>query len=385
MKYDSKTPAAIGAGDQRIARVTLRRCIQRHRGGPWRVRRGTFLEWNGYILEIVTTAGVTGRGYIDAMPEFSDGWGIHREAVRMLADVVAGRDPFDLEALLRDFEIALERHRFVKAAFDTALHEIVARSLRQPLYALLGAARSRPVPATFFVTIRTPDEMADCAAQGIEAGYRHVKLKLEGDAVADVARVRAVRARIGESVRVSVDPNQGYRSAKDAIRALSRLESLGVDFAEQPIHYLDKKGLAEIRRATNIKIEADEAIQHLRDIHELGEMAAADTCNLRVNELGGIRNTIAAVRICEMHGLGYRFSAFGPQLTAAHALHLACAFAGTHAACDVGEYLQLLDDPFDGLTARDGKIELAPVAGIGVELRAEIKPEVTIDMSANAA
>jgi len=80
-------------------------------------------------------------------------------------------------------------------------------------------------------------------------------------------------------------------------------------------------------------------------------MAAIDTCNLRINELGGIRNTVAAVRICEMYGLGYRFSAFGPQLTAAHALHLASAFPGTHAACDVGEYLQLLDDPFEGLVA----------------------------------
>ena len=76
-------------------------------------------------------------------------------------------------------------------------------------------------------------------------------------------------------------------------------------------------------------MEADEAAGSLAEIYKLVTRRAVDAVSLKVPKLGGIRNTIAAARICEQGGVSYRLgAAVGSRLLAAHALHLACALPG---------------------------------------------------------
>ena len=372
---DSSDHLGSGASGQRIAAISLTRCIQRHVDPGWTVRRGTFPEWNGYILHLRTDAGHAGVSYIDSLPEFSDGWEINRAAVEMISPIVLGRDPLAIGPILADIDTRLAGHRFVKSAFDCALHEVVCRILGQPLVVLLGGAVRHSIPSTYFVPIKTPMEMADLAARGVAGGFEHIKLKLRGEFPVDVERVKAVRERLGPTPILSIDPNQGYPSPKEAIRALRRMEDLHVAFAEQPIHCRDFAGMADIRGSTAIDIQADEAAQSLADVYELASEHIVDSINLRLNELGGIRNTIAAMRICEMTQVGYRFSAYGPQITAAQVAHVAASAKGLRYACDVGEYLQLQDDPFTGLHLERGALSVPTEAGSGVSFESGSSPE----------
>lgn len=380
MTIDTVERPAYFGGSQygRIVTIRLRRCIQPHADSTWQVRRGSFSQWNGYVLELTTTDGVTGFGYIDALIEFSDGWDVHRAALSTLAPVVLGRDPFEIESILFDLDSRLQHHRFVKAAIDTALHEIVATILGQPLFNLFGGAVRREIPATQIIPLKTPDAMADDARTRIDNGFAYIKIKLSGDVHADVERVRATRTRLGPMARLSVDANQGYAAPKDAIKALRQMEAFDVDFAEQPIHESDKKGLRQIRECTSIKIEADESAKSLADVYDLIAMGAVDTFNLRINELGGFRNAQAAMRLCEVAKVGYRFSSYGPQITAAHVAHLAASSRRMHAACDVAEYQQLLNDPFTGLSIVGGNLQVPTSAGSGIAYTGEAAVDLEI-------
>src|SRR5690606_30144073 len=96
---------------------------------------------------------------------------------------------------------------------------------------------------------------------------------------------------------------------------------------EQPVRADDRAGLKLVRQSLAMLVEADEAVRSPRDIMELVAMEAIDSVNLKVPEMGGLRNTLLAARICETAGIACRLGAtFGPRLIAAQSLHLASAF-----------------------------------------------------------
>jgi L-alanine-DL-glutamate epimerase-like enolase superfamily enzyme len=246
------------------------------------------------------------------------------------------------------------------------LHDLLARILDVPLCTLFGGAVRRSFPVLRILAIKTPDEMAANAGRLAEQGISYLKIKIHGDADEDVARVRAIRNAVGDKIHLTVDANQSY-AAKDAVAAINRMASFGIDLVEQPVPAGDQAGLAMVSRMTETLIEADEAAASLDDIYRLVSRQLCGAVSLKIPKLGGLRNTLAAARLCEAGGMRYRFgAAVGSRLLTAHALHLASTLPGISYACEFGEFDRLLNDPFEGLETKGGTIDLPNGAGTGV-------------------
>ncbi len=238
------------------------------------------------------------------------------------------------------------------------------------LNVLIDGPMREEVPILRIVAIKTPQEMAAQAQKLIDKGYRYLKIKVHGHVDEDVARVAAIRAQVGDKVHLTIDANQSY-SPKDAIAALSRMAEYRIDLVEQPVSADDFAGLALVTRTVPVTVEADEAAGSLRDIFQLVSHRAVDAVSLKIPKLGGLRNTLAAARLCEAGHVKYRLgAAVGSRLLAAQALHLACALPGVDYACELGEFDRLLDDPFEGLEPKEGVLRLPPGPGSGVRLLA---------------
>jgi L-Ala-D/L-Glu epimerase len=140
-----------------------------------------------------------------------------------------------------------------------------------------------------------------------------------------------------------------------------------IDLVERPVPVGDRRGLKLVTDLVPVTVEADESAGSLSEIYELVSGEMVDAVSLKVPKLGGLRNTIAAARICEAAGVRYRLGAtVGSRLLAAHSLHLACALPGVDYACELGEFDRLLDDPFEGLEVDGGVLKLPPGPGSGV-------------------
>ncbi len=246
------------------------------------------------------------------------------------------------------------------------LHDLVARSLGVPLNILFGGPVRKSVPILRIVAIKTPQEMAASSQKLVDQGIRYLKIKVHGDVDEDVARIKAIRRQVGDDIHLTIDANQSYET-KDAVTALNRMAEYNIDLVEQPVHAEDYDGLALITRMVPITVEADEGAGSLREIYNIVSRRIADAVSLKVPKLGGLRNTLAAARICETGGIKYRFgAAVGSRLMTAQALHLACALPGVDYACEFGEFDRLLDDPFEGIDTRNGEIFLPEGPGSGV-------------------
>jgi L-Ala-D/L-Glu epimerase len=321
-------------------------CTMRKEDPTWRFALAASPVTDGHVVRIATDEGHEGFGYASATPHMGSTKDTLQAELELFRTLVVGQEAHNIEAILIALDRALRGAPQAKAAIDCALHELKARSLGIPLNALFGGQVRDSVPILRILAIKTPAEMAAAAQKLVDKGYRYLKIK----------------------VHLTIDANQSY-TPKNAIAALNRMAEHRIDLCEQPVDADDFEGLALVTRTVPVTVEADEAAGSLRDVFELVSRRAVDAVSLKVPKLGGLRNTLAAARICEAAHIQYRLgAAVGSRLLSAQALHFACAMPGIDYACELGEFDRLLDDPFEGLEVANGVLTLPTGPGSGVRL-----------------
>lgn len=334
----------------------------------WRFALGASSETHGFVVRVHTDEGASGLGYTTAVPHL----GYHRETVlrdlRANAAELAGVDPLNLVGCTR----LLVGQNPARAGIEIALYDLAAKAAGVPLHVLLGGKLHDDVPLLRIVALKTPAETAAIARRLVAEGYGYLKIKVEGDADLDVARVRAVREAVGTEVELTVDANQSY-AAPDAIHAIRRMEEYEITLVEQPVPAADLEGLAAVARAVETPVEADESAGSVEEVLRLVAARAVDSVSLKLPKLGGIRAVQRAAAICAAGGVRCRMGAtVGSRILAAAALHVVTATYELDELCELGEFARLRDDPAEGLEVERGRLRVPTGPGVGVTLRAAV-------------
>src|SRR5579884_1232695 len=149
----------------------------RYAGGATIARGIAASEWTGtVIVQIHTDEGITGLGDIAIKGNReSVGRGTRDYVEEVLARVLIGRDPFDLESLLERLWAAnLHENTVVVAGLDIGLHDLVCKALGIPLYKYLGGKYRDRVPLTWNVPAdRDIGTMVRQARDAVENGFRN--------------------------------------------------------------------------------------------------------------------------------------------------------------------------------------------------------------------
>lgn len=167
--------------------------------------------------------------------------------------------------------------------------------------------RAQPVPLRHEIAVNAtvPAVAADSVPTvlGRYPGARTAKVKVAepGQTLADdVARVRAVRERLGPEGRIRVDANALW-NVDEAEHAIHALAPFDLEYVEQPCATVGD--LADIRARTRymgIPIAADESVRKATDPLEVARAGAADLLVIKAQPLGGVH---AALRIVGEAGL----------------------------------------------------------------------------------
>src|SRR5258708_24944511 len=216
-----------------ITSVDYEPCVMPLEDKNWPFGLGTASTSRGYVVRLTSDSGHVGYGYSNSSPHMGSTFESLPAELERFKPHVLGKDPFAIEAILMALGRSLTGASQAKAGIDCALHDLCARSLGVPLYNLLGGKVRDKVPVLRIVAIKTPAEMAANAEKLLAQGYRYFKIKVHGDVEEDVARVKAIRERVGEDAHLTIDANQSY-SPKDAIRAINRMAQYRLDLDEQP-------------------------------------------------------------------------------------------------------------------------------------------------------
>ena len=207
------------------------------------------------------------------------------------------------------------------SAVDTALWDLRARLLDQPLADVLGGVREEAAiygsgGFTSYSLERIVDQLAGWVAEGIP----RVKMKVGRSPEDDPDRLDAARVAIGDETELFVDANGAY-DIDDAVDWAKRYaDEWNVTWFEEPVSSADFAGLRRVRESSRLDVAAGEYAFVPADFRNLLEAEAVDCLQIDVTRCGGFTGFLRAAALAEQYGL--QISAHcAPQLSA----HVCCA------------------------------------------------------------
>ncbi|HWE68319.1 MAG TPA: enolase C-terminal domain-like protein, partial [Acidimicrobiales bacterium] len=268
------------------------------------------LTWTATTVVVAepSAEGVTGLG-------FSYATGACARLINdVLADVVIGQDVTDVSgvwsAMVRSIR-NLGRPGIASmaiAAVDTALWDLKAKLLQQPLVKVLGQVHDHvAVYGSGGFTSLTDHELTDQLGGWVHGlGVPRVKIKV-GEAWGsrpgrDVERAALAREVIGDGPELFVDANGAY-SRKQAIRLARSYADLGVSWFEEPVSSDHLGALAEVRAQTPIDVTAGEYGYDLFYFKAMCQAAAVDCLQADVSRCAGVTGWLRVAALAESFGL----------------------------------------------------------------------------------
>lgn len=261
------------------------------------------------ILRVIDADGATGWGEGTTIGGLSYGEesveGMKLAVDTFFAPVILGMDARRIGDAMARLGAAVQGNMTAKCAVETALQDLLARSLGVSVATLFGGRVRDRLPCAW--TLASGASATD-AAEAVEMldRRRHdiFKLKIGKRALRDdIAHVAAIKRAVGERASVRVDVNQAW-SVTDARRALPMLADVGCDLVEQPVH---KRHLAALTRLTQdfpIAIMADEILRGPEDAFRVAAAEGADVFSLKLAQSGGIGPAAKVAAIAEAAGIG---------------------------------------------------------------------------------
>jgi muconate cycloisomerase len=295
--------------DSPIAQIELHRvALPTRREHKW---TGLTEPIGGYVLVKMTDeAGLVGWGEAPALKDWggefgryfgeSPGTTIHVIS-QYLAPAVRGCVPGEIVELHARMDRAIKGFPYAKAAVEFAAYDLAGKQCDLPVHRLLGGALRRKIPVTHSIGLIGFEEAEREVAQAAREGIRTIKIKVGIDPDRDVDMVRRVRETVGSGVALCVDANQGYRTPGEAIRTFRRMERYDLIYFEQPVEGIER--LAEVARAIDTPVMADESAWNAHDVIQIVEKRAAQIVSIYTTKPGGLYRAMDVAAVAQAAGL----------------------------------------------------------------------------------
>ena len=214
------------------------------------------------LVKITTDDGIVGWG---ECTRAADTAGIE-SAVRAMAPLVIGRDPWDKEAIHRDLAIKAVwafqpmTGNFAYAGIDMALWDLCGKAAGQPLYRMLGGALRETVEYFYYLEWSDAKDIARQAKDGRKKGYSVYYLKVGVDEKREEEMLEALRDGIGPEGRIRIDVNQAWNGPQ-AVRLLQRWhERFQLDFCEGPVRIDPLENMLDLKRQVSAPLCVNEGL-----------------------------------------------------------------------------------------------------------------------------
>ncbi len=321
---------------------------------PFTITRGSRTEQKNVLVEIEDGEDI---GYGEAAP--SGRYGESQESVLKFLgriDLAVFKDPFQLEDILSFVDNLAPENESAKAAIDIALHDLIGKKLKIPLWKLWGLNPDKTPVTSFTIGIDRPEVIAEKIREAQEYPVLKVKVGVPEDE--DI--IRTIRKFTDKPLRV--DANEGWKSKELARDKILWLESQGIELVEQPLPAQDIEGIAWLRNHVHVPIIADEGIRTLHDLQEL--QGVYDGINIKLMKCGGVRQALKMIHAARAMNLKIML---GCMIESSVAIAAAAHLSPLVDYADLDGNLLVANDPFTGMKQNFGIILLPSEPGLGIK------------------
>jgi len=337
------------------------------------------------IVRVETDNGLAGHGEVCPLgpfylPAYANGV---RAGLRELGPHLIGADPRQLTKLNRLMDAVLKGHPYVKSGVDIACWDILGQATAMPICELLGGRYGEDFPLYRAISQESPGQMADKVAGYRADGYCRFQLKVGGDPDTDIARIRAVAAKLLPGDRLVADANTGWVQ-HDAVRVTKAIRDVDV-YIEQPC--LTYEECLAVRRQCPHPFVLDENIDDLGILLRARADLAMDVVNLKISKLGGLTKVRQARDLCVSMGIAMTLEdSWGGDIATAAIAHLAHSTPSEFlfSTTDFNSYVTV--STADGAPRRfEGRMAASTAPGLGVTPKMEVLGKPVVEISSDGA
>jgi L-alanine-DL-glutamate epimerase-like enolase superfamily enzyme len=300
--------------------------------------------------------GITGVGEGAPIVRYHENAESAQRAIESVQDLLVSADPRQFAKIMAEVFRRVDGQNAAKAAIDIALMDWFGQKLGVPLYAYFGLDAADAPLTTFSIGIDNPE----VTRQKVREASAFPILKVKVGLATDEPTIEAVRSVTSKPLRV--DANEGWKDKEEAVRKINWLESQGVEFIEQPMPAEMIDETRWVRGRVHIPIIADESCLHPADIPKL--VGAFDGINVKLDKAGGI---LEAYRMIQIAKSLHMKTMLGCMVSSSVSVTAAAHLSPLVDYADLDGNLLIANDPYSGVTVRDGKLILPDRPGLGLK------------------
>ncbi len=310
---------------------------------------------NNIIVHIKDDDGIVGLG--EAAPtsffgeDVSSVTSVFNQAINLLKITA----PFQIEDITSLLKSNFPEGASARAAIDMAIHDIVGKKLKVPLYKLLGLNPKEPKTTSFTIGIDTVENMCKKTEEVRDLPILKIKVGFKND-IEMLKELRKITKAIFRT-----DANTGW-TLDEAIKKINIMEGLGVELVEQPFPVGNIKDLKKLKEGVKIPIFADEDVRDSKDIPRLS--GAVDGINIKLMKCGGIREALSMIHTARALDLR---TMIGCNIESSVSITAAAHLSPLIDYIDLDGHLLVTNDPYVGIMIEKGKISLPEGEGLGVK------------------
>ncbi len=336
---------------------------------------------NWVFVKVYTDEGISGVG--EGTLEYKEKALLG--AVAHIKSYLLGKDPRQIEKHFHDiYRDAYWRGGAVLmsalSAVETALWDILGKSLNVPVWQLLGGKVNddcRIYVNGWFAGAKEPEEFAGKAAEVVKRGITALKWDPFGKSYRQIASaeldkalrcIAAVRAAVGDGVDLLIEAH-GRFDVPTAVRIAREIAPFKPLFLEEPVPPDNLRALAAVREKSPVAIAAGERLYTRYGYNDLFALRAADYIQPDVSHAGGIMELKKIAAVAE--ALYIPFAPHNPSGPVANASTLQLAACCPNFCLleimysDVAYRSEITDEQ---LHCENGRMRIGDRPGLGIEL-----------------
>ncbi len=335
-----------------------------HKRFPLTISRGTTAKNTNLWIKI-ESEGIEGWG--EASP-FSvvKGNSIDSEKLRQeLTQIIPSLETFN-PLQRQEIETVLLNNNLnssLRAAIDTAVYDWLGKKVNLPLWKMWGLKGDRLFATSVTIGISSPEQAVERVRNWLnfmEVKLLKIKLGSPEGIEADKAMILAIRQE-NPHLPLTVDANGGW-TLKEAIMMSDWLAQQNVKYIEQPLNVGDEGNLPQFYDRSPLPIFVDESCFKSEDIIQLSPYIHG--INIKLMKAGGLTEVMRMIAIAKACKLQIMYGCYSDSSLANTAMTHLAAYADY---LDLDSHLNLIDDPFQGVTLKEGKLMLSSLPGLGVK------------------
>lgn len=336
---------------------------------PYTIAFKTVDEVRNAFVEITLENGITGIGAGNPS-EYVVGESFDQciEALQPKnIEFLVGKDIREFNHLTYEVWKRFPENPSARAALDIALHDVFTKYLDVPLVKFLGQ-KIKKLPTSNTIGIKGVEETLKEAEDYKKRGFKVIKVKLGRDLDEDVERIIKLREKLGSSIAIRVDANQGY-TREQTIQFYGRCYDFDIELIEQPLPANEIAEMKSLPLEVRDVLAADESLITPEDAIELIKPPkAAAIFNIKLMKCGGISQALKIADIAQAEGIDLFWGCNDESIVSiTAALHAAFACANTK-YIDLDGSLDLARDVVKGgFILKDGMMWCSDKPGLGVE------------------